>query len=73
MENNDHIQKNINRCFKCNKKIGLFGIQCRCKYVFCNKHKYYNEHNCNFDYKTYSKSLLEKSNIKISSIKLDKI
>lgn len=70
-ENNSQIYKN--RCYKCNRKLGLYGIECRCKYIFCNMHIYYNEHNCNFNYKSYEKNRLELSNKKIETIKLEKI
>jgi predicted nucleic acid binding AN1-type Zn finger protein len=61
IENSD-IQININRCMSCNKKIGLLGIQCKCKYYFCTEHRYSDHHNCTFDYKTCSKELLKKAN-----------
>ncbi len=27
------------RCFTCNKKTGLLGIECKCTFVFCNGHR----------------------------------
>ncbi|CAM9886317.1 unnamed protein product [Heterosigma akashiwo] len=46
------IQKNRKRCFTCRKKVGLTGIECRCKYVFCGTHRYPDAHDCQFDFKT---------------------
>ena len=27
------------RCFDCKKKVGLLGVECKCGFVFCNKHR----------------------------------
>ena len=67
------IQENINRCMTCNKKIGLTGFQCKCKYYFCAEHRYSDRHDCKFDYKQLGKNLLEKANPKIISSKVDLI
>ena len=32
-------QKHKNRCWKCKRKIGITGIECRCGYIFCGKHR----------------------------------
>jgi hypothetical protein len=32
-------QKDKKRCFDCNKKVGLLGIECKCSYVYCNAHR----------------------------------
>jgi predicted nucleic acid binding AN1-type Zn finger protein len=70
----DLIQKNINRCYECNKKIGISGgIQCRCKYYFCGLHRYPNEHRCTINYMLMERKILTEKNIKISSKKVDKI
>jgi hypothetical protein len=34
------VQEAKNRCWTCNKKIGITGFQCRCNYVFCAAHRY---------------------------------
>ena len=44
-------QKDRKRCFTCNKKIGLLGIECKCSFVFCNGHRLPEEHECEFDHK----------------------
>jgi len=53
------VQKKKNKCWECNKKVGLLGIDCRCGYVFCGKHRYPEEHNCDFDHVAFSRSQLQ--------------
>lgn len=67
------IQKNKNKCWECKKKIGLLGIQCRCKYYFCSKHRYAEEHNCIVDYKTLNKTLLKTQLTKCNFKKIEKL
>lgn len=64
-------QKNRSRCFECRKKIGLTGIECRCGYVFCGVHRYADKHSCDFDYKSFDRTNLEKKNAKASFEKLE--
>ena len=52
------VQKNRKRCFSCNKKVGLTGMECRCKYVFCGKCRYPDQHGFDFDYKTHDRANL---------------
>ena len=33
------VQKNKNRCWKCNKKVDLTASDCKCGYRFCNAHR----------------------------------
>lgn len=44
-------QKDKKRCFTCNKKVGLLGIECKCTFVFCNGHRMPENHQCDFDHK----------------------
>merc|ERR1712137_23076 len=46
------IQTDTAHCWKCNRKVGLLGFTCKCKYVFCGEHRYSDKHECSFDYKT---------------------
>lgn len=39
-----------NRCYKCNKKVGLTPILCKCEHIFCSKCRYPEEHDCKFNY-----------------------
>jgi len=45
------VQKNKTRCWKCNRKVGITGIECRCGYTFCGKDRYASEHDCPYDFK----------------------
>lgn len=66
-------QKNINKCWKCNKKLHLVGVMCKCKYYFCPLHRYPEEHNCTVDYKQFYKEILQKKSVKCHGDKIDKI
>jgi cytochrome c5 len=69
-------QKNKNRCFSCNKKIGTTetpGIECKCLYVFCPSHRMPNDHDCPFDFKSQQRKKLQKENKVVSHKKFDTI
>ena len=38
------LQSKFNRCWLCNKNIGLLGFKCKCKYTFCGKHRHPQQH-----------------------------
>jgi len=63
----------INRCFSCNKKVGLSGIQCRCGNVFCSHHRHADQHNCTYDYKSAAREQLVKANPLVTGTKIKKI
>jgi hypothetical protein len=65
------VQKNKGRCFKCKKKIGFTGCECRCGYVFCGDHRYADAHSCDFDYKHLKKEILTEANPVIMAKKVD--
>lgn len=67
------IQANKTRCFKCHKKVGLLGFQCRCSYVFCGAHRHADEHHCTFDYKSFGREQLNKANQRVVAEKLNRI
>jgi hypothetical protein len=56
------VQKNKKRCWECKKKVGLTGITCRCGFVYCSSHRYGDQHNCPFDYKSAGRAELAKMN-----------
>lgn len=64
------IQENKMRCWKCNKKCGLAGIECRCGYVFCSAHRLPEDHECDFDYREMQRQILGKNNQKVEADKL---
>ena len=47
-------------CLVCKKKLKITAIKCKCNNYFCKIHKYENNHNCTFDYKSQHKDILEK-------------
>lgn len=57
------VQKNKKRCFhsECRKKVGLASIECKCGYIFCGLHRWPDQHNCDFDFKTHDRANLAKS------------
>ena len=59
------VQVKKSRCWECNKKVGLTGLECRCGYSFCSTHRYPDEHKCDFDFKAHGKEILSKRNEKI--------
>lgn len=66
-------QKDKKRCFDCNKKTGLLGIECKCGYVYCNAHRMPEIHNCGFDHKQTGKDKLKKEVIKVYNGKIAEI
>ena len=62
-----------NRCFSCNKRLGLAGFKCKCDLVFCGTHRYSDKHQCTFDYKTAGRETIAKANPLVKAEKLDKI
>lgn len=55
-------QKDKTKCWFCGKKCGLTGFECRCGYTFCSKHRYAEEHNCDFDHKSRGREIIAKAN-----------
>lgn len=56
------LQKNKHRCWECKKKVGLTAMECRCGYVFCNSHRYADQHACTFDFKASDRAELARRN-----------
>jgi len=62
------------RCKKCGKRLGLTEqYKCRCGDEYCSRHRYAEEHDCSFDYRTEQKSKLQNQNRNIQPPKLPKI
>lgn len=75
LENNDIIKKTKKRCNhpECSKKIKLTDVECRCKKIFCLKHRLPENHSCDFDYKSLEKEILKKNLNKVVAEKVAKI
>jgi len=59
-----------NRCQKCNVKVGLVAIRCRCGHVYCGLHRYAEDHDCSYDYKKNEREELRANNPKITGEKI---
>lgn len=44
------VQTNTNKCWHCEKKVGILQVVCKCSYVYCSKHRHAEAHDCTFDY-----------------------
>ena len=62
--------KPSNRCFSCNKKVGLTGFTCKCGGTYCGTHRYSENHECSFDFKGAGRNAIAKAN---PVIKADKV
>ncbi|GJY40566.1 zinc finger A20 and AN1 domain-containing stress-associated protein 1-like protein [Tanacetum coccineum] len=65
--------KVTNRCFDCNKKVGVMGFKCRCGETFCGMHRYPEEHKCEFDFKKTGRDLISKANPVVKADKVNRI
>jgi len=67
-------QKNRSRCFKCNKRVGLLGFDCRCGYVFCSGHRHAGDgHECNFDHVAFDRKRLADTMEVVAASKIEKL
>jgi len=73
--NTSNITTKRNRCFVCNKKVGLLGFECKCNTnaVFCSTHRYFNEHGCTLNVKETYQELLKKQNQVVVAPKINQI
>ncbi|CAI5724156.1 unnamed protein product [Hyaloperonospora brassicae] len=56
------VQKNKKRCWECKKKVGLTAMDCRCGYVFCSSHRFEDQHQCSFDFRSADRRELARRN-----------
>ncbi|KAJ1610648.1 A20 and Znf AN1 domain-containing protein [Cryptosporidium canis] len=61
------------RCYHCNKKVGIYEFTCRCGFNFCSAHRYADAHECKFDYKTFEREQLRKTNQAVVADKIQRI
>ena len=69
----EEIQGDKSRCFKCNKRVGLLGVECKCCLVFCNLHRMPESHECQIDYRKLGKEKLSKEQILVAPSKITEI
>mmetsp|Transcript_16993 Transcript_16993/g.18972 ORF Transcript_16993/g.18972 Transcript_16993/m.18972 type:complete len:139 (-) Transcript_16993:42-458(-) len=67
------IQEKKNRCWGCNKKVGLLGFACKCSYIFCAKHRFADDHACDYDHKKEGIAELIKQNPLLAESQFEKI
>ncbi|KAL5748592.1 hypothetical protein ACOSP7_025630 [Xanthoceras sorbifolium] len=65
--------KVANRCFTCNKKVGLTGFKCKCGSTYCGVHRYPEKHECNFDFKSAGRDAIAQANPVVKADKLERI
>lgn len=66
-------QINFSNCWSCEKKIGIRGFKCKCKYSFCKKHRLPEDHVCKYDFQEEGKKKLKESNKIIQNGKIERI
>lgn len=66
-------KRNICAAEGCRKKLTLTSVECKCGKTFCSMHRYAEEHECSFDYKTKKEELLSKANPIVAPQKLNRI
>ncbi|KAF5956244.1 hypothetical protein HYC85_003469 [Camellia sinensis] len=54
-------KKGPNRCTTCKKRVGLTGFKCHCGDLFCGSHRYWDKHDCPFDYRWHCTGCYSKS------------
>jgi hypothetical protein len=59
------VQRDRTRCWCCSRKCGLTGFTCRCGYVFCERHRHAEDHECDFDHQRLGQELIAKNNQKL--------
>jgi len=66
-------KKKGDRCFICNKKVGLVTFTCKCSSInlYCSKHRMPESHSCTYDWIKDAKVKLIKENPIIENSKLD--
>ncbi len=73
IEKKEILQKDHKKCWGCEKKVGIRGFKCKCRYTFCKKHRMPEDHECEFDFADYGKKKLKENNITVQTNKIEKI
>jgi hypothetical protein len=66
-------KKQKKKCGVCKKKLGLTGFECRCGLFYCGIHRYSDQHNCPFDYKSDGRKLIAAQNPACRGEKINKL
>eukprot|EP01024_Parvocaulis_polyphysoides_P054874 TRINITY_DN5566_c0_g2_i1.p2 TRINITY_DN5566_c0_g2~~TRINITY_DN5566_c0_g2_i1.p2 ORF type:complete len:262 (-),score=35.93 TRINITY_DN5566_c0_g2_i1:916-1701(-) len=65
------VQKNKSKCWFCTKKVGIQGVQCKCGYVFCLRHRQPEDHRCDFNFREVDRKRLATNNPRVVGSKMD--
>jgi hypothetical protein len=53
-------------CFFCRRRLKITNnYSCRCGHLFCVRHRFYDQHDCSYDYKTGALAKLKAENPKV--------
>lgn len=64
-------EKDEQQCAFCSKKLKFFNtFTCRCEKMFCSRHRFYDQHQCSFDFKKEAQKRLKEANPKITPKKI---
>lgn len=67
----EKIEERKQACALCNKTLKFIStFTCRCEKSFCSKHRFHDQHNCTYDYKTNAKTKLMEINPKVAPSKI---
>jgi hypothetical protein len=72
-ESQPPAKKQKKKCGICKKKLGLTGFECRCGHFYCGIHRYSDQHNCPFDYKSDGRKLIAAQNPAVRGDKIAKL
>ena len=61
------------RCNVCKKRLLLTSMTCRCGVKFCEVHRYPEEHECSYDYKTEGRKALEEKLVHVPHMKFQRM
>ncbi|OVA05731.1 zinc finger protein [Macleaya cordata] len=67
------VQREINRCSGCRRKVGLTGFRCRCGDLFCPEHRYSDRHDCSYDYKAQGREAIARENPVVRPAKIVRV
>ncbi|XP_010547246.1 PREDICTED: zinc finger A20 and AN1 domain-containing stress-associated protein 5-like [Tarenaya hassleriana] len=67
------VEKIVNRCSGCRRKVGLTGFRCRCGELFCAEHRYSDRHDCSYDYKAVGRETIARENPVVKAAKIVKV
>ncbi|EPR79392.1 AN1-like Zinc finger protein [Spraguea lophii 42_110] len=62
------------RCYKCKKRLlSYLQFACRCGNKYCSIHRFYDKHECTFDYKQDNVKKMSRENAKITCDKISRV